>query len=57
MRSREGKLCADISGINAGLVPFTPVFYVVVQNLADRLSRRRAPVVIAPRLAVEAEGH
>jgi len=35
----------------------TPVFYVVVQNLADRLARRRTSVVLAPSMAVHSEGH
>jgi multidrug efflux pump subunit AcrB len=43
-------------GVTMFGVFLTPVFYVVVQNLADRVSRRR-PVAVTPRLAVEAESH
>jgi multidrug efflux pump len=42
-------------GVTMFGVFLTPVFYVVVQNLADRFSRRRAPVAIAE--PVPAEGH
>jgi hypothetical protein len=44
-------------GVTMFGVFLTPVFYVVVQNLADRLARRRTSAVVAPRLAVQAEGH
>ena len=42
-------------GVTMFGVFLTPVFYVVVQNLADRLSRRRAPAASAQ--PVPAEGH
>src|SRR4029079_2148913 len=38
-------------GVTMFGVFLTPVFYVVVQNVADRLSRRR-PAAVAPRLAI-----
>ena len=44
-------------GVTMFGVFLTPVFYVVVQNLADRLARRAAPVVAARQIPVEAEGH
>jgi multidrug efflux pump len=34
----------------------TPVFYVVIENLADRLAPRPTPVV-APQVPAAAEGH
>ena len=39
---------------NFGLV-LTPVFYTVVQNLADRFSRR--PAVVVPPVPAAVEGH
>src|SRR3954464_7576930 len=44
-------------GVTLFGVFLTPVFYVVVQNLADRFARRRTSAVGAPQLAVQAEGH
>jgi multidrug efflux pump subunit AcrB len=44
-------------GVTMFGVFLTPVFYVVVQNLADRLAHRRAHVPAAPQIAIPAEGH
>jgi multidrug efflux pump subunit AcrB len=44
-------------GVTMFGVFLTPVFYVVVQNLADRLAHRRAHVLAAPPIAIPAEGH
>ena len=44
-------------GVTMFGVFLTPVFYVVVQNLADRLARRRTAVPVATQIPVEAEGH
>jgi multidrug efflux pump len=44
-------------GVTMFGVFLTPVFYVVVEGLADRLARRRTHVPVTPHLAVEAEGH
>jgi multidrug efflux pump len=43
-------------GVTLFGVFLTPVFYVVIENLADRLAPRRAPVV-APQVTAAAEGH
>jgi multidrug efflux pump len=44
-------------GVTLFGVILTPVFYVVIQNLADRLTRRRAVVPIVAPIQAEAEGH
>jgi multidrug efflux pump len=44
-------------GVTLFGVFLTPVFYVVIQNLAGRVTRRRTAVAIAAPLTAEAEGH
>jgi multidrug efflux pump len=47
---------AGMLGVTSFGLFLTPVFYVVVQGAAERLSRRR-PAVAAPAVSAAAEGH
>ena len=47
---------AGMLGVTLFGLFLTPIFYVVIQGLAARVSRR-GPSVVAPQIAAPAEGH
>ena len=48
---------AGMLGVTLFGLFLTPIFYVVVQGAAERLSRRRSRCGVAPAVAAAAEGH